>query len=85
MKRFLLALPAAVLLLTGTILPDAYARVLTGGSTGGWEAFALQVFYPDCYGGAWAAAPDPLDFRNVEGIMAHPITRNAPRGTDTLR
>lgn len=49
-------------------IPSAYARVLTGGSTGGWIAFALQVFYPDFYGGCWAFAPDPLDFRNVEGI-----------------
>ncbi len=47
---------------------EGYARVLTGGSTGGWEAFALQVFYPDFYGGTWAFSPDPLDFRNVEGI-----------------
>jgi hypothetical protein len=45
-----------------------YARLLTGGSTGGWESFALQVFYPDFYGGTWSFAPDPLDFRNVEGI-----------------
>ena len=50
------------------VIAAPYARVLTGGSTGGWEAFALQVFYPDFYGGTWAFAPDPLDFRNVEGI-----------------
>ena len=50
------------------VIAAPYARVLTGGSTGGWEAFALQVFYPDFYGGSWAFAPDPLDFRNVEGI-----------------
>mgnify|MGYP001605628467 CR=1 FL=1 len=49
-------------------IPQAYARVLTGGSTGGWESFALQVFYPDFYGGTWSFSPDPLDFRNVEGI-----------------
>lgn len=49
-------------------IPSPYARVLTGGSTGGWESFALQVFYPDFYGGTWSFAPDPLDFRNVEGI-----------------
>jgi len=49
-------------------IPKAYARVLTGGSTGGWESFALQVFYPDFYGGTWSFAPDPLDFRNVEGV-----------------
>ncbi len=45
-----------------------WARLLTGGSTGGWESFALQVLYPDFYGGTWSFAPDPLDFRNVEGI-----------------
>ena len=47
---------------------EPYARVLTGGSTGGWISFALQVYYPDFYGGTWSFAPDPLDFRNVEGI-----------------
>jgi hypothetical protein len=46
----------------------SYARILTGGSTGGWISFALQVYYPDFYGGTWSFAPDPLDFRNVEGI-----------------
>ena len=32
-------------------ISESYARVLTGGSTGGWESFALQVFFPDFYGG----------------------------------
>ncbi len=40
-----------------------WARFLYGGSTGGWEALAAQVFYPDDYNGAWAACPDPIDFR----------------------
>ncbi|GAB3905670.1 hypothetical protein GCM10028803_36870 [Larkinella knui] len=47
---------------------EGYARLLTGGSTGGWESFALQVWYPEFYGGTWSFAPDPLDFWNVEGI-----------------
>ena len=34
-----------------------------GGSTGGWEALAAQIFYPDEYNGCWAACPDPIDFR----------------------
>ena len=34
-----------------------------GGSTGGWEAMAAQVFYPDEYNGAYIACPDPIDFR----------------------
>ena len=49
-------------------IEEPWARTLTGGSTGGWEACALQVFYPKFYGGAWIFAPDPVDFSNVEGI-----------------
>jgi hypothetical protein len=40
-----------------------WARFTYGGSTGGWEALATQVFYPDMYNGAFAACPDPVDFR----------------------
>ena len=40
-----------------------WARFAYGGSTGGWEAMAVQVFYPDDYNGAWIACPDPIDFR----------------------
>ncbi len=45
------------------IIRKPYARVLSGGSTGGWESFALQVFHPDFFGGTWSLCPDPLDFR----------------------
>ena len=44
-------------------LGEGWARFLYGGSTGGWEAMAAQVFYPDEYNGAFAACPDPIDFR----------------------
>jgi hypothetical protein len=40
-----------------------WARGVYGGSTGGWEALAVQVFYPDQYNGAYANCPDPIDFR----------------------
>lgn len=40
-----------------------WARFLTGGSTGGWEALAAQILYPEQYNGAFAACPDPIDFR----------------------
>lgn len=40
-----------------------WARALEGGSTGGWEAAASQIFYPDFYNGAYVACPDPVDFR----------------------
>ncbi len=45
------------------VIRKPYARVLTGGSTGGWESLALQVFHPDFFGGAWIFCPDPIDFR----------------------
>jgi len=44
-------------------LGQGWARFLYGGSTGGWEALAVQMFYPDEWNGAWAACPDPIDFR----------------------
>jgi len=40
-----------------------WARFLYGGSTGGWEALAAQMFYPTEYNGCYAACPDPIDFR----------------------
>jgi hypothetical protein len=42
---------------------QGWARFAYGGSTGGWEAMAVQVFYPDHYNGAFIACPDPVDFR----------------------
>lgn len=42
---------------------EGWARFLYGGSTGGWEALAVQVKYPDEYNGTYAACPDPIDFR----------------------
>jgi hypothetical protein len=47
-------------------IASPYARVLTGGSTGGWDVLALQVHYPDVFGGAWSLYPDQLDFRNYQ-------------------
>jgi hypothetical protein len=44
-------------------LGQGWSRFLYGGSTGGWEALAAQIFYPDEYNGCWAACPDPIDFR----------------------
>jgi hypothetical protein len=44
-------------------LGAGWARFLYGGSTGGWEALAVQTFYPNEYNGCYAACPDPIDFR----------------------
>lgn len=42
---------------------EGWARFTYGGSTGGWEALATQMFYPDDINGCFAACPDPVDFR----------------------
>ena len=45
---------------------EPWARVLSGGSTGGWISLALQIFYPDMFGGVWSFCPDPVDFRKYQ-------------------
>ena len=42
---------------------EPWARTLAGGSTGGWESLAWQVYYPDMFNGTWTFCPDPVDFR----------------------
>jgi hypothetical protein len=43
-------------------IKEPWARILSGGSTGGWIAAAHQIFYPDFYGGTFASCPDAVDF-----------------------
>ncbi len=45
------------------VIREPWARMLSGGSTGGWIALAHQIFYPDFYGGTFASCPDAVDFR----------------------
>jgi hypothetical protein len=47
---------------------QGWARFMYGGSTGGWEVLAAQVFYPDQYNGCYSACPDPIDFRHYTTI-----------------
>jgi len=42
---------------------QGWARALYGGSTGGWEAAAMQIFYPTFFNDTFAFCPDPVDFR----------------------
>jgi hypothetical protein len=51
-----------------------WARATYGGSTGGWEAAATQVFYPDMYNGAYAACPDPVDFHAYQNANLYDYT-----------
>ena len=43
---------------------EGWSRFTYGGSTGGLEALAVQMFYPDEINGCFAACPDPIDFRS---------------------
>ncbi len=47
---------------------EPWARVLFGGSTGGWMTLAQQVFYPEYFGGAWGFCPDPVDFHAFQQV-----------------
>lgn len=47
---------------------QGWARAVYGGSTGGWETLATQIFYPDDYNGAWGACPDPVDFHAYQSV-----------------
>lgn len=49
-------------------IKEPWARWLSGGSTGGWESLALQIFHPDFFGGTWSYCPDPVTFTDVEGV-----------------
>ena len=55
-------------------IDQPWARILTGGSTGGWEALAMQIFHPDFFGGTWSYCPDPVDFHDVEQINLYEDT-----------
>ncbi len=45
---------------------DGKHRFLIGGSTGGWEALALQIYHPDDFNGTWGLYPDPVDFHRFQ-------------------
>ena len=49
-------------------LGTPWSRFMYGGSTGGWESLAVQIFYPVFYNGCYAACPDPIDFRAFTSI-----------------
>jgi hypothetical protein len=48
------------------LIAEPQARVLTGGSTGGWESLALQILHPKFFNGTWSLYPDPVDFRRYQ-------------------
>ncbi len=62
-----------------------WARILSGGSTGGWEALALQVFHPDEFGGTFSACPDPVDFHSFQIVNIYDWDNAWHRDTGFLR
>ncbi len=48
------------------MIGKSYARLAEGASTGGWQTLALQLKYPDFFGGAYVLQPDPIDFRRYQ-------------------
>jgi len=61
---------------------QGWARATFGGSTGGWEALAQQVFYPDFYNGSYVACPDPVDFHAYQNINLYDDTNAFVRKGD---
>lgn len=57
------------------IISRPYARLVEGASTGGWQALALQLHYPDFFGGAWVLQPDPIDFRSAPAGRGKSLAR----------
>lgn len=64
---------------------EPWARILTGGSTGGWEAIAQQVLYPDDFGGAWIFYPDQVDFHYYQLVDLYDGTNAYWREYEWLR
>jgi hypothetical protein len=67
------------------IIPQEWARVLAGGSTGGWEALAVQIFNPDSFGGAWGWCPDPVDFRYYQIVNVYEDENAYETGTEWVK
>lgn len=59
-----------------------WARFTYGGSTGGWESLAVQVFYPDQYNGCYAACPDPINFNHYTTINIYKDKNAYFQGSD---
>src|SRR5258708_12972913 len=50
---------------------QGWARAIYGGSTGGWETLATQIFYPDDFNGAWGPCPAPLHFHAYQTLTIY--------------
>jgi S-formylglutathione hydrolase FrmB len=58
------------------LIPQSWARLVTGHSSGGWSSLWLQLKYPNVFGGVWSTAPDPVDFRDFQRINLYASNQN---------
>jgi S-formylglutathione hydrolase FrmB len=70
---------------TFPVIRAASARLLNGHSSGGWSSLWLQVTYPETFGGVWSTSPDPVDFRDFQGIGIYERGENMFRDRDGNR
>lgn len=50
---------------------DAATRFVDGCSTGGWVSLALQLIYPDVFGGVFSYSPDAIEFTNYQLVNVY--------------
>jgi len=50
---------------------EAKTRFVDGCSTGGWVSLALQLFYPDVFGGVFSYSPDAIEFTNYQLVNVY--------------
>ena len=62
-----------------------HGRFLAGVSSGGWSCWWLQIEHPATFGGAFAFAPDPLDFRRFQTVDLYAPGANLFRAPDGSR
>ncbi|KEF58865.1 uncharacterized protein A1O9_03708 [Exophiala aquamarina CBS 119918] len=55
-------------------IPEPYARIQVGGSTGGWISAASVIFRPDLFGACFSSYPDSLDFHSHQAIPLYTST-----------
>ena len=67
------------------IIAEPWARVLAGGSTGGWEALAIQILNPDFFGGTWGWCPDPVDFHWYQIVNVYEDDNAYETGTEWVK
>ncbi|KAF7197609.1 hypothetical protein HII31_01112, partial [Pseudocercospora fuligena] len=66
-------------------IPEPYARIQDGGSTGGWISIASVIFRPDLFGACFSSYPDSLDFHRHQDIPLYTSKNAYYRDNGTAR